>query len=75
MASDVLADIAGGGGMMGNSSGGVGMDGNGGDGSNTGDSLGGGCGRRRKRGRGDPRIPRGLADVRKVFVFFAIGVG
>lgn len=66
VASDVLAGIAGGGGMMGHSGGGVGIDGDGGDGSKAGDSLGGGRGRRRKRGRGDPRFRRRLADVRKV---------
>ncbi|CAM9102993.1 unnamed protein product, partial [Hapterophycus canaliculatus] len=61
---DLLASIVGGGELMGHG-GGMGIDGESGAGSKGGDSLGGGSGRRRSRGRGDPKFRAGLVDARK----------
>lgn len=60
--SDILAGIAGGGHGGGMSV----MDGDDITMSKAGGSLGGGRGRRRKRGRGDPKFGGGLGDARKV---------
>ena len=66
VARDALAGIAGGRDMVGHSGELASVGGDGGDASKTGDSLGGGRGRRRKRGRGDQKFRVGLADARKV---------